>query len=414
MDGFQGREVDVVLFSCVRAPSADHGGGGGSGGGIGFLADRRRMNVAITRARRSLVILGHVGRLGFDRKWKDLIKYAAGFQRVLRDVSSNSRGVEEGASAGEILCRRIEERIDEGSRGAKNDARSASKGGRTIPGALDEPPKASARAKHADASESVSERVGESGGKGDRSDTVKERKKKIAAGGDGKREKDAVVSAEKSGRSSEPREKRPSEARSASTIERELHTRERYRKEDPVTSKDSGPARPSRYGEEARGEGLDREARASSGAPDKRLRSALDSGSEARVGRGSRRVGDTKVTRGEPTRPRGASSSGSRQNDRDEDHLRPRRVESVRPRASAAGTASSVAGSASRSQKGKEAAGTAAARGGAKADPSRGFLAGLLTSMESNAGVIASGDEYDVRQGLQGGVVSLAARDVRS
>jgi len=39
----QGREADVVIFSCVRAR--------GAGARIGFLADIRRMNVAITRAR---------------------------------------------------------------------------------------------------------------------------------------------------------------------------------------------------------------------------------------------------------------------------------------------------------------------------------------------------------------------------
>lgn len=40
----QGREADVVIFSCVRARSS-------GGGSIGFLADVRRMNVGITRAR---------------------------------------------------------------------------------------------------------------------------------------------------------------------------------------------------------------------------------------------------------------------------------------------------------------------------------------------------------------------------
>lgn len=50
VDGFQGRESDVVLISLVRANDE---------GQIGFLRDLRRMNVAMTRARMKLIIIGH-------------------------------------------------------------------------------------------------------------------------------------------------------------------------------------------------------------------------------------------------------------------------------------------------------------------------------------------------------------------
>ena len=46
VDGYQGQEADVVVFSCVRTTR------------LGFLADERRLNVAITRARESLLIVG--------------------------------------------------------------------------------------------------------------------------------------------------------------------------------------------------------------------------------------------------------------------------------------------------------------------------------------------------------------------
>ena len=51
VDGFQGQERDVILISLVRS---------NDDGQIGFLRDLRRMNVAITRARMKLIILGNV------------------------------------------------------------------------------------------------------------------------------------------------------------------------------------------------------------------------------------------------------------------------------------------------------------------------------------------------------------------
>ena len=62
VDGFQGREKEVILLSCVRASER---------GGLGFLADARRVNVSITRARRALVVFGHAETLRRDRKtWR--------------------------------------------------------------------------------------------------------------------------------------------------------------------------------------------------------------------------------------------------------------------------------------------------------------------------------------------------------
>ena len=63
VDGYQGQEADIVIFSCVRAEKPAPGGAGSSkssgGRGLGFLTDIRRLNVAITRAKRSLWIVGH-------------------------------------------------------------------------------------------------------------------------------------------------------------------------------------------------------------------------------------------------------------------------------------------------------------------------------------------------------------------
>jgi superfamily I DNA and/or RNA helicase len=54
VDGFQGQERDIILISMVRS---------NENGQIGFLSDLRRMNVAITRARMKLIILGDVSTL---------------------------------------------------------------------------------------------------------------------------------------------------------------------------------------------------------------------------------------------------------------------------------------------------------------------------------------------------------------
>ncbi|ANB12051.1 putative DNA/RNA helicase SEN1 [Sugiyamaella lignohabitans] len=65
IDGFQGQEKDVIILSCVRAqPDAQ---------GVGFLGDTRRMNVAITRAKSSMWILGNENNLVKNPVWKRLI-----------------------------------------------------------------------------------------------------------------------------------------------------------------------------------------------------------------------------------------------------------------------------------------------------------------------------------------------------
>jgi superfamily I DNA and/or RNA helicase len=66
VDGFQGREKEAVVLSLVRSNPE---------GEVGFLADVRRMNVALTRARRKVLIVGDSATLGGHPFYQDLLSY---------------------------------------------------------------------------------------------------------------------------------------------------------------------------------------------------------------------------------------------------------------------------------------------------------------------------------------------------
>ena len=69
VDGFQGREKEVVIISMVRSNEPKN---------LGFLVEKRRLNVAVTRAKRQLVLVCDAGTVSKD-------EFLAGFVQYMRD-----------------------------------------------------------------------------------------------------------------------------------------------------------------------------------------------------------------------------------------------------------------------------------------------------------------------------------------
>ncbi|CAD7698666.1 unnamed protein product [Ostreobium quekettii] len=75
VDGYQGREADVVIFSAVRSNDR---------GAMGFVADARRLNVAITRARRGLIVVANPATLKHSPDWAAWISWVRSKGSVVR------------------------------------------------------------------------------------------------------------------------------------------------------------------------------------------------------------------------------------------------------------------------------------------------------------------------------------------
>ena len=78
VDGFQGQERDVIIMSCVRSHR------------IGFLSDKQRLCVALTRAKHTLIICGNFNIFMRDVMWNSLLSDAKA-RKVYFNVNADAR-----------------------------------------------------------------------------------------------------------------------------------------------------------------------------------------------------------------------------------------------------------------------------------------------------------------------------------
>ncbi|XP_071941571.1 regulator of nonsense transcripts 1 homolog [Antedon mediterranea] len=94
VDGFQGQEREVIIFSAVRSNKDQF---------IGFLDDERRFNVLLTRARRGLIIVGNASTLRSSALWSHWINWVKEMNAMVSEADMESttksgRGEEAGES----------------------------------------------------------------------------------------------------------------------------------------------------------------------------------------------------------------------------------------------------------------------------------------------------------------------------
>jgi len=70
VDAFQGSEKDIIIFNCVRSNHESM-----VEKSLGFLLDERRLNVAITRPKYFLMIVGNSRTLKKSDVWENMINY---------------------------------------------------------------------------------------------------------------------------------------------------------------------------------------------------------------------------------------------------------------------------------------------------------------------------------------------------
>ncbi|KAM6441283.1 5'-3' DNA helicase ZGRF1 isoform 1-T2 [Liasis olivaceus] len=110
VDAFQGAEKEIIVLSCVRTRQ------------VGFIDSEKRVNVALTRGKRHLLIVGNLNCLRKNKLWGRVIQHCTGRKNGLQHVSQCERQLNDIIKS--YFTRKVEEEINMEKEKSKNESLS--------------------------------------------------------------------------------------------------------------------------------------------------------------------------------------------------------------------------------------------------------------------------------------------------